>query len=125
MGRMTDWDIWDFMHGFDEKSLAIYVMTVNGLSCKIGYATNLGNRCSNLQVGSIDDICIFWAARLVKAQAIKLEKMCHDELKIHGRHLRGEWFRIQPPVAVEVIKRLARAAKFEMVQDLAFGFGRE
>src|SRR6266567_3529753 len=118
-GKISDLD---FMHGFTEPSLAIYVMTINGLSSKIGYSTNPGLRCGGLQTGSVDEITIFWAARLPAAQARKLEKMCHAALKKVGRHLRGEWFRIHPSVATDVIKRLAEEAKFDLVPDLFFGY---
>lgn len=112
------------MHGFDQETLAVYVMTVNGWSSKIGYSEDPGARALDLQVGSVDEINVFWACRLVSREARTLEKAVHKELKSLDRHLRGEWFRIAPPVAVSTITKVAKELGFQPVPDLIYGIGR-
>lgn len=113
----------DYMHGFKEKSLAVYVM-VCGMSCKIGYSSNPGARCSSMQSSSISDICIFWAGRLPAAEAKKLEKACHVILKKKGCHIRREWFRITPHQAMNFVKRTAVDLGYRIVPDISFGTDR-
>ena len=115
----------DIAHGFAARTASVYVITANGLSCKIGRAKNVGTRALNLQIGSVDELYVYGAIRLRERDAHWLERAAHAELRGDRRHIRGEWFCIDPAAAVALLKRLATAKKVEWAPDLQFGFARE
>ena len=101
------------------KVASIYVMTMDWTSCKIGYAKNVKLRRDELQVGSPIPVTIYWAARLFHADAISLEKECHKSLKNQKKHIRGEWFKLHPYLAVDAVKRIADELGYEFVVEIS------
>jgi hypothetical protein len=64
---------------------------------KVGVASNIDRRQTGIQNGSpFKVVCIGWIDAGTKEAAHIVEKRIHATLKKGGRHVRREWFAIQP-----------------------------
>lgn len=103
----------------------VYVITSDAnKAVKIGRSRNPASRLQNLQVSHLDDVRIFWCARLKDKGAVTLEGTFHKLCRGTKYHLRGEWYSISPFVAVKTLKAMAARLGLELHQDLQFGYER-
>lgn len=106
----------------DQSRPAIYVITSDeqGL-CKIGISGHPSRRLNTLQIGAFSTLRVFWASRLNRDDAIRLELRVHECLKKTSMFVRGEWFRIRPEDAVKIITSVADGLRMTMHRDPRFG----
>lgn len=118
------WDMTARMHRtMDPRIASVYVMSIEAACCKIGYAADVEQRRRELQTGCPDRVDVSGAIRLLLIQTKKIESEVHKDLKKDGRHMRGEWFRIHPALAVDIVRRVAAAYGYDFVIDRKYGFG--
>jgi hypothetical protein len=76
---------------FSERELVIYIVQEEGSDrIKIGYARDAKARIRQLQVANPRRLLVLDIARGTKAD----EAALHRRLKARGKHLTGEWFRL-------------------------------
>ena len=59
---------------------------------KIGIASDIMGRLSQLQTGFPFRLAVYGAIFTRREYAARIERLCHDKLKEFGFHLNGEWF---------------------------------
>ncbi len=110
---------------FGEKSAAVYVISLDDVVVKIGLSNDPAARARGIQTSQDRAVSVYWAVRLAYADAKKLEKQVHKELRTTINHARGEWYMLAPETAKQVIERIADDLGLTTKIDLAFGWGRE
>lgn len=110
----------DRMNGEDTQ--AVYVMTA-GSAIKIGRSARVGGRALQIQGGQEKDVCVYWAIRLLSADAIAVERSIHRELAGSKYHARGEWYHMDPGTARGIIEAEIRKRGAQTYVDLDFGYG--
>jgi Meiotically up-regulated gene 113 len=114
----------DILYGFKDPSAAVYVLAISGASVKVGVSSHPAQRVKQIQVDVDRPVRVFWAVRLKRADAFRLEKQVHKRLKEVGRHAMGEWFYVAPETAVAVIQAEIKRMRLRTVPDLVYGFSR-
>lgn len=118
------WDMTTHMHRTrDPRIVSVYVMSVEAACCKVGYTVDVEQRRRELQIGCPDKVDVSGAIRLLLVEARRIETEVHKELKKDGRHMRGEWFRIHPALAMDTVRRMATAYGYDFMVDRKYGFG--
>lgn len=107
----------------DGDSTAVYVIAKGNAEVKIGVSKNVANRSLGLQTSNSAELNVFWAVRLERADAFRLEKHIHKKLRQTLSHLRGEWYALSPETAVEIVRSAAKKLQFKTEVDLRFGLG--
>lgn len=107
----------------DGDTVAIYVISKNDVEVKIGVSRNVGNRSRGLQSSNSSELNVYWAIRLERADAYKLEKHVHDKLRGTLNHLRGEWYAMGPETAAQIVKNAIKKLQLKTIVDIRFGFG--
>jgi len=83
----------------------VYLIGDHVDACKIGIASNVKNRLGQMRTHNIASLSIFgtwWFG--TGNEARQVERYLHAALRKH--RVRGEWFRIKPDDALELIDRL-------------------
>jgi hypothetical protein len=83
----------------------VYLIASGGNIIKIGKANDVGKRVRALQTGQPFSLRIIHRIEVAQNDVLKLEKAIHKKLKRYV--LRGEWFRIEPAVAISAAKECA------------------
>lgn len=105
----------------DAGTVAVYVIAKGDAEVKIGLSKNVGTRAIGLQTSNSAELNIFWAGRLERVDAYRLEKHIHDDLRPTLNHIRGEWYAMAPETAVKVVKNAAKKLHLKIEPDLRFG----
>lgn len=85
----------------------MYVISCEGYS-KIGIAADPIKRATNIASGNPFDVTIDGAFRVPIDLARLAEALCHAKLAAH--HHRGEWFAVEPAVALALVEHVATKA---------------
>lgn len=108
----------------DGDTAAVYVVSKNDVEVKIGVSRNVGKRALGLQTSNSSELNIFWAIRLDRPDAYRLETAIHTQLRRTLSHLRGEWYAMAPETAVNFIKNQIKKLQLKTIVDLNFGYGK-
>lgn len=73
---------------------------------KVGISTDPEARAKSLNTGSIHPVTLCWQSS-VASNVCEVESAVHKELEEAGCERRGEWFSVEPEVALESIKKHA------------------
>jgi len=103
------------------ESQVVYVMVADYThTVKIGISGKPGARMNNVQTGSAANVTIYWAGRVPKADARKVERAAHNLMKSEGRHIRGEWFQSGADYARGVVIRAAEIVGVPIKDDINY-----
>lgn len=75
---------------------------------KVGRAQNPVSRLANVAGSMPFDVSMWGAYRAPRDMVVMAEAYCHCILAEH--HHRGEWFRVDPDLALQVVREVARLA---------------
>ena len=114
----------DLLYGFGVPSAAIYVITAGEAVVKIGVSTNPAARATTLQGAQEKPVRIWWAIRLPRDDARKIEKSIHRKLREKEFHAIGEWYYLSPAFARNIIEEEIKEHGARSTVDLSFGWGR-
>ncbi len=109
----------EFIYG--ELGVAIYVIAVPDQQIvKIGISNDPGRRCVGIQTDK--DVCVYWAVRLAKKDALKVEQAIHKRMAETLNHRRGEWYSMDPDTAVATIKQTIAQFGCKHRTDLSYSY---
>ena len=98
----------------------VYVMQDAGSgSVKIGVSNNVAVRSEQIEYERKCSVDIFWHVGVPFDKGMTLEQSVHRRLKRTECHKRGEWYIIDPEVAVDVIKRALDDLDIQPVKEMA------
>jgi predicted GIY-YIG superfamily endonuclease len=103
------------------ETAAVYVITAEDTAVKVGVSVNPGQRLAQLQTGQHLDLRIYWAMRLPRSAAGKLERAVHRFLRKTTKFGRGELYYVTPDYAVGVIEDEAKRMRFVGKPDFDYG----
>jgi hypothetical protein len=112
------------MNAVNGNTVAIYVISKNDVEVKIGVSKNVSTRALGLQTSNSSELNVFWAVRLERSEAYKVEKVIHKRLRKTISHLRGEWYAMAPETAVSFVSGVISEFGFKTIVDLNFGMER-
>ena len=82
----------------------VYVMT-SDFGVKVGFSNNPAGRLSGVIGKEKRPVHLFFTGGCDRAEAEAVEKLAH--LRLRASRIRGEWFSVEPEIAVETIVRSA------------------
>lgn len=83
----------------------VYLIASGRNIIKVGKADNVRKRVRGLQTASPFEMQIFHTIECSIEHVGALEKLIHKRLKRY--HLRGEWFRVERPLAITIAQKAA------------------
>lgn len=83
----------------------VYLIAAGRNIIKVGMAKDVGKRARALQIGGPFEMQIIHKIEIAAEHAQGLEKLIHQRLKRY--RMRGEWFRIERPMAISMAERAA------------------
>jgi hypothetical protein len=92
----------------------IYVIQSGDNTLKIGKANDVRKRARALQTAHPFQLRVLRKFEVGAADVLPLEKEIHKRLKEYRLH--GEWFRVQPSIAIRVIEMCSNGLQRQQVQ---------
>ena len=81
----------------------VYVMTINGVGCKVGIARNPQRRLEALQTAHPLKLSLYWTSLECEPfVAAVVEQMVHEHFSPY--RLQGEWFGVEPESAAQAVR---------------------
>ena len=90
----------------------VYVMA-SDVAVKVGFSKKPKARLSSVKADEKRPVRLVFAGACKHAEAVAIEKIAH--LRLHDKHLRGEWFDVDSTAAVDAITTAASSLGCELV----------